>query len=60
MNEPLTAELVSIKLTPQEYKTLMSEGQVTSDLDRIDGYLRDNGLVLEIPQGPAFINGQWT
>ena len=38
----------------------MGEGQVTSDLDRIDEYLKDNGLVLEMPQGPAFINGQWT
>jgi len=60
MNKPLTAELVSVKLTMEEYNALIDKGQVTSDLDQVDEYLKENGYVFELSQGPAFLNGQWT
>tara|TARA_R110002110_G_scaffold145820_1_gene335470 strand:+ start:1525 stop:1713 length:189 start_codon:yes stop_codon:yes gene_type:complete len=59
INKPLTAKLVSIKLTLEEYRALATNGQVTSNIDEVDEYLKDKGLVFELPQGPAFFNGQW-
>lgn len=47
--EPMTAELVSIRLSAEDIERL-----------RIDGQTRvDDNPKMELPQGPCFLNGQW-
>ena len=46
INKPLTAKLVSIKLTLEEYRALATNGQVTSNIDEVDEYLKKKGWIL--------------
>ena len=47
--QPMTAELVSIRLSAEDIERLRVDGQTQVD---------DNPK-FELPQGPAFLNGQW-
>tara|TARA_B100000029_G_scaffold204650_1_gene202637 strand:- start:134 stop:310 length:177 start_codon:yes stop_codon:yes gene_type:complete len=47
--EPMVAEIVSIRLSAEDIERL-----------RIDGHTQvDNNPKMELPQGPVFLNGQW-
>ena len=47
--EPMVAELVSIRLSAEDIERLRIDGQTQVD---------DNPK-FKIPQGPMFLNGQW-
>jgi len=48
--EPMVAEIVSVTLTAQELEQLKQTGSTQAS---------NSSEAFELPQGPAFLNGQW-
>ena len=53
MNEPQEAILIEVHATPEEIQEKVKE------LRQIESNIQDKLITLELPSGPALINGQW-
>ena len=53
MNEPQEAILIEIRATPEEIQRKVEE------LRKIESNIEEKLDTLELPSGPALINGQW-